>query len=43
MKIQTALKLITAYALIHWATASIAHEKSPHTAKTTAVVKEQKD
>jgi uncharacterized cupredoxin-like copper-binding protein len=38
-----ALKLIAACALINWSTATFAHEKSPHTAKTAAVVKEQKD
>ena len=37
------LKLIAACALINWATASFAHEKTPHKAKPTAVVKEQKD
>ena len=37
------LKLIAACALITWATGSFAHEKTPHKAKTAAVVKEQKD
>ena len=37
------VKLIAACALIHWATASFAHENTSHKAKTTAVVKEQKD
>jgi uncharacterized cupredoxin-like copper-binding protein len=43
MKIQNTLKLIAACALIQLATASLAHENTPHKAKTTAVVKEQKD
>ena len=43
MKTQITLKLIAACALIHWATASFAHENTPHKAKTAAVVKEQKD
>ena len=43
MKTRTALKLIAAYALIHWTTTSFAHENTPHKAKTSAVVKEQKD
>jgi uncharacterized cupredoxin-like copper-binding protein len=37
------LKLIAACALIHWSTATFAHENTPQKAKTTAVVKEQKD
>jgi uncharacterized cupredoxin-like copper-binding protein len=43
MKFTITLKLIAACALIHWATASFAHENTPHKAKTSAVVKEQKD
>ena len=43
MKTRTALKLIAAYTLIHWSTTSFAHENTPHKAKTSAVVKEQKD
>ena len=39
----TALKLIAACALIYSATGTFAHEKTPHKAKTSAVVKEQKD
>ena len=37
------LKLIAACALFYSATASFAHENTPHKAKTAAVVKEQKD
>lgn len=37
------LKLIAACALIYSATASFAHESTPHKAKSSAVVKEQKD
>ena len=37
------LKLIAACALIYLATASFAHESTPHKAKSSAVVKEQKD
>ena len=37
------LKLIAACALFTTATASFAHENTPHKAKTSAVVKEQKD
>ena len=37
------LKLIAACALINWATASFAHENTPHKAKNVVVVKEQKD
>jgi uncharacterized cupredoxin-like copper-binding protein len=36
-------KSIAACALFIWATASFAHENTPHKAKTVAVVKEQKD
>ena len=43
MKNTNTLKLIAASALIYWATTSFAHENTPHKAKTTAVVKEQKD
>ena len=43
MKPAFTLKLIAACALINWATASFAHENTPHKAKTSAVVKEQKD
>jgi uncharacterized cupredoxin-like copper-binding protein len=43
MKNTNALKLIAACALITWATGSFAHENTPHKAKTSAVVKEQKD
>ena len=43
MKTQITLKLIAACALIHWATASFAHENTPHKSKNAAVVKEQKD
>jgi uncharacterized cupredoxin-like copper-binding protein len=43
MKNTNTLKLIAACALIHCATASFAHENTPHKAKTTAVMKEQKD
>jgi uncharacterized cupredoxin-like copper-binding protein len=42
MKTNT-LKLIAACTLITLATGSFAHEKTPHKAKTAAVVKEQKD
>ena len=37
------LKLIAACAMIYGPAASFAHESTPHKAKTTAVVKEQKD
>ena len=37
------LNFIAACAMIHWATASFAHENTPHKAKSVAVVKEQKD
>ncbi len=37
------LKLIAACALLYLATASFAHENTPHKAKTAAAVKEQKD
>ena len=37
------LNFIAACALIHWATASFAHENTPHKAKSVVVVKEQKD
>ena len=37
------LKLIAAGTLIYSATGTFAHEKTPHKAKTSAVVKEQKD
>ncbi len=37
------LKLIAACACIYGSTASFAHENTPHKAKTSAVVKEQKD
>ena len=43
MTTRNTIKLIAAYALIHCATASFAHENTPHKAKTSAVVKEQKD
>ena len=37
------LNFIAACALIHWATASFAHENTPHKVKNAVVVKEQKD
>ena len=37
------LNLIAACALIYWSTGAFAHENTSHKAKTTAVVKEQKD
>ena len=37
------LKFIAACALINWATASFAHENTPHKAKTDVLIKEQKD
>ena len=37
------LNFIAACALIHWATASFAHENTPHKVKSALVVKEQKD
>ena len=37
------LKFIAACALINWATASFAHENTPHKAKNVVAVKEQKD
>ncbi len=43
MKPQITLKLIATCACIYWATASFAHENTPRKAKTTALVKEQKD
>ena len=43
MKPSFTMKLIAACALIHWATASFAHENTPHKANNSAVVKEQKD
>ena len=43
MKTSFTLKLIAACALIHWTTATFSHENTPHKAKTSAVVKEQKD
>ena len=43
MNHSTALKLIAACAMIYSPAASFAHESTPHKAKTTAVVKEQKD
>ena len=43
MKPSFTLKLIAAFALINWATGTFAHENTPHKAKTSAVVKEQKD
>ncbi len=43
MKTKNTLKLIAACALIHCPGASFAHENAPHKAKTSAVVKEQKD
>ena len=43
MNYSTALKLIAACAMVYGPTASFAHESTPHKAKTTAVVKEQKD
>ena len=42
MKIIT-LNLIAVCALINWSTASFAHENTPHKAKKSVVVKEQKD
>lgn len=39
----TTFNFIAACAMIHWATASFAHENTPHKAKSVAVVKEQKD
>ena len=43
MKFLLTLKLIAACALFTLATASFAHENTPHKAKNSAVVKEQKD
>jgi len=43
MKTSFTLKLIAACLCIYWSTASFAHENTPHKAKTSAVVKEQKD
>ena len=43
MKTSFTLKLIAACACIYWSSASFAHENTHHKAKTTAVVKEQKD
>ncbi len=43
MKTLFTLKLIAACALIYWPVASFSHANTPHKAKTTAVVKEQKD
>ncbi len=43
MKSSFTLKLIAACALINWATVSFSHENTPHKAKSSAVVKEQKD
>ena len=43
MNLTCTLKLIAACALFTSATASFAHENTPHKAKTSAVVKEQKD
>ena len=43
MKPLFTLQLIAACALIYSHTASFAHENTPHSAKTNAVVKEQKD
>ena len=43
MNHSTALKLIAACAMIYSPAVSFAHESTPHKAKTTAVVKEQKD
>jgi uncharacterized cupredoxin-like copper-binding protein len=43
MKPSNTLKFIAAYTLIHWSTASFAHENTPHKAKIAAMVKEQKD
>ena len=43
MKTSITLKLIAACLCIYWSTASFAHENTPHKAKTSAVVKEQKD
>ena len=37
------LNFIAVCAMIHWATASFAHENTPYRAKSVAVVKEQKD
>ena len=43
MKNTTTLKLIAVCALIYSATGTFAHEDTPHKAKTSAVIKEQKD
>ncbi|TAG35870.1 MAG: plastocyanin [Polaromonas sp.] len=43
MNIRNTTQLIAACALIHCASTSFAHENTPHKAKTSAVVKEQKD
>jgi uncharacterized cupredoxin-like copper-binding protein len=43
MKTLFTLKLIAVCHFIYWSTASFAHENTPHKAKSTAVVKEQKD
>ena len=43
MNFTCTLKLIAACALFTSATATFAHESTPHNAKTSAVVKEQKD
>ena len=43
MKSTNAIKLIAAYAIFNLSTASLAHETTPHKAKSAAIVKEQKD
>ena len=43
MKLSTTLHLIAVCAMTQWPAASFAHTNTPHKAKTTAVVKEQKD
>ncbi len=43
MKTSFTLKLIAACTCICWSAASFSHENTPHKAKSSAVVKEQKD
>jgi uncharacterized cupredoxin-like copper-binding protein len=43
MKTSFTLKLLAACLCIYWSIASFAHENTAHKAKTSAVVKEQKD
>ena len=43
MNSKIALKIIAVYAVIYWSTAPFAHENTPHKARTSSVVKEQKN